>query len=55
LEKDALHLTPMSHRDKPNEPAFVRRTAEYVAREVFGIVEEVLAAAATANARGGWV
>ncbi|HYD82528.1 MAG TPA: TatD family hydrolase [Opitutus sp.] len=51
VETDAPYLTPMPHRGKPNEPAFVRHTAEFCAREVFGVSEEEFAAAATANAR----
>lgn len=51
VETDAPYLTPMPHRGKPNEPAFVRHTAEYLAREVFGVSYERLAAIATANAR----
>ena len=51
LETDAPYLTPMPHRGKPNEPAFVRHTAEFAAREVFGVSDEELAAISTANAR----
>jgi TatD DNase family protein len=51
IETDAPYLTPMPHRGKPNEPAFVRHTAEYLAREVFGVSYEQLAAIVTANAR----
>lgn len=51
VETDAPYLTPMPHRGKPNEPAFVRLTAEYCAREVFGVPDEELAATTTANAR----
>ncbi|HUR56511.1 MAG TPA: TatD family hydrolase [Opitutaceae bacterium] len=51
LETDAPYLTPMPHRGKPNEPAFVRHTAEYAAKEVFGISYDELAAASSANAR----
>lgn len=51
LETDAPYLTPMPHRGKPNEPAFVRHTAEFAAGEVFGIGYAELAAASTANAR----
>ena len=51
LETDAPYLTPMPHRGKPNEPAYVRHTAEYAARDVFGISEEELADASTKNAR----
>lgn len=51
IETDAPYLTPMPHRGKPNEPAFVRHTAEYLAREVFGVDYEQLAKISTATAR----
>ncbi len=51
LETDAPYLTPLPHRGKPNEPAFVRHTAEFAAAEVFGVPVAELAAASTANAR----
>lgn len=51
VETDAPYLTPMPHRGKPNEPAFVRHTAEFAAREVFGVAFEEMASATTANAR----
>jgi TatD DNase family protein len=51
LETDAPYLTPAPHRGKPNEPAFVRHTAEFAAADVFGISYEELAAISTANAR----
>src|SRR5471032_127522 len=51
LETDAPYLTPMPHRGKPNEPAFVRHTAEFAAAEVFGVGYEELAGVTTANAR----
>lgn len=51
IETDAPYLTPMPHRGKPNEPAFVRLTAEYAATAVFGVAAEELAATTTANAR----
>lgn len=51
IETDAPYLTPMPHRGKPNEPAFLRHTAEFAAQEVFGLSHAELAAASTANAR----
>jgi TatD DNase family protein len=51
IETDAPYLTPMPHRGKPNEPAFVRHTAEYCANEVFRVPLEELAAATTTNAK----
>lgn len=51
VETDAPYLTPMPHRGKPNEPGFVRLTAEYAAKEVFGVGYDELAAVTTANAR----
>jgi TatD DNase family protein len=51
LETDAPYLTPMPHRGKPNEPAFVRHTAEFAAKEVFGVGYDELAAVTTATAR----
>ena len=51
VETDAPYLTPMPHRGKPNEPAFVRHTAEFAAAEVFGVSYEELASTSTANAR----
>lgn len=50
LETDAPYLTPMPHRGKPNEPAFLRHTAEYAAG-LFGLSLDELAAATTANAK----
>ena len=43
IETDAPYLTPMPHRGKPNEPAFVRHTAEFAASEVFVVGYEELA------------
>lgn len=50
IETDAPYLTPMPHRGKPNEPAFLRHTAEFCAG-VFGISYERLAEVTTTNAR----
>jgi TatD DNase family protein len=50
IETDAPYLTPMPHRGKPNEPAYLRHTAEFCAG-VFGISPERLAEATTRNAR----
>ena len=51
LETDAPYLTPVPHRGKPNEPAFMRHTADYAAA-MFGVGIEELAAATTKTARG---
>jgi len=51
VETDAPYLTPVPHRGKPNEPAFVRHTAEFLAQEVFDVGHEKLAAVTTANAK----
>lgn len=51
LETDAPYLTPAPHRGKPNEPAFVRHTAEFAATEVFNVSYAELAEISTANAR----
>ena len=53
IETDAPYLTPMPHRGKPNEPAFLRHTAEFSAG-VFGVDYDQLAGASTANARRFW-
>ena len=50
LETDAPYLTPMPHRGKPNEPAFMRHTAEFAA-EFFRLTLDELAAVTTANAK----
>ncbi|HZP58815.1 MAG TPA: TatD family hydrolase [Opitutaceae bacterium] len=49
LETDAPYLTPMPHRGKPNEPAFLRHTAEFAA-DLFRQSFDELAAITTANA-----
>ena len=51
LETDAPYLTPMPHRGKPNEPGFVRHTAEFAAATVFGVAYDELVATSSANAR----
>jgi len=51
LETDAPYLTPVPHRGKPNEPAFMRHTAEYAAG-VFGVGLAELAEVTTKTARG---
>lgn len=50
LETDAPYLTPMPHRGKPNEPGYLRHTAEFCA-ELLGVSREQLAEVTTANAR----
>jgi TatD DNase family protein len=50
LETDAPYLTPVPHRGKPNEPAFMRHTADYTAT-MFGVSGEELAEATTKTAR----
>lgn len=50
LETDAPYLTPMPHRGKPNEPAFVRHTAEFAAG-LFGVPPTELARISAGNAR----
>jgi TatD DNase family protein len=50
IETDAPFLSPVPHRGKPNEPAYLRHTAEYAA-DMLGVGLEELAAATTANAR----
>lgn len=50
LETDAPYLTPAPHRGKPNEPAYLRHTAEFCAT-LFGLSYEEVAARTTANAR----
>ena len=49
LETDAPFLTPVPHRGKVNEPAFVRHVAEYHAN-LRGVELEHLARATSANA-----
>jgi len=49
VETDAPYLAPEPYRGKPNEPAYVARTAEVMAK-VKGVTAEELAAITTANA-----
>jgi TatD DNase family protein len=51
VETDAPYLAPMPHRGKPNEPAFVRHTAEFAAAEVFGVSYAELDSKTTGTAR----
>jgi TatD DNase family protein len=48
LETDAPYLAPMPHRGKPNEPAYTRHTAEFIA-QLKGVSYEELARATTEN------
>lgn len=50
LETDAPYLTPVPHRGKPNEPAYLQHTAEFCAG-VFGVSLEKMAEITTANAK----
>jgi len=50
LETDAPYLTPVPHRGKPNEPAYLRHTAAAAAAD-FGVSLTELAERTTANAR----
>jgi TatD DNase family protein len=50
IETDAPFLAPVPHRGKPNEPAYLRHTAEYAAA-MFGVGLDELASATTAAAR----
>jgi TatD DNase family protein len=50
IETDAPFLAPVPHRGKPNEPAYLRHTAEYAAG-LFGVGLDELACVTTATAR----
>jgi TatD DNase family protein len=48
VETDAPYLAPVPHRGKPNEPAFTRHTAEFLA-DLRGISYDEVASATTDN------
>lgn len=48
VETDAPYLAPVPHRGKPNEPAFVRDVAEFIA-ELKGVSVEALIEQTTTN------
>lgn len=50
IETDAPYLTPVPQRGKPNEPAYLRHTAEFCAA-LWGVSLERLADVTSANAR----
>lgn len=50
VETDCPYLTPVPHRGKPNEPAYVEHTAQACAAQL-GVTAEWLAERTTANAR----
>ena len=50
VETDAPFLAPVPHRGSPNEPAYVRHTAEYAAA-MLGVPFEELAEVTTKNAK----
>ncbi|HVU17081.1 MAG TPA: TatD family hydrolase [Candidatus Didemnitutus sp.] len=50
FETDAPYLAPAPHRGKPNQPAWVRHTAEYCA-PLFSVTYDELARITTQNAR----
>ncbi len=50
IETDAPYLTPMPHRGKPNEVAYLRHTAEFCA-DLFKVGLDEFAARTTANAK----
>lgn len=49
IETDAPYLAPMPHRGKPNEPAYLRHTADFCA-ELFGVDQATFGAETTENA-----
>jgi len=50
VETDCPYLAPVPHRGKPNQPAYVRHTAEFIAG-LRGVSYEQVAEATTANFR----
>lgn len=50
IETDAPYLTPMPHRGKPNEPAYLRHTAEFCVG-LFGVSQTHFAECTAANAK----
>ena len=50
IETDAPYLAPVPKRGRRNEPSYLPYTASYLA-DCYGIPEERLAEATTANAR----
>lgn len=50
IETDAPYLTPMPHRGKPNEPAYVRHTAEFCAK-LFDVGYDEFVARTAENSR----
>lgn len=50
IETDAPYLAPMPKRGKPNEPAYLRFTADYCA-ELFGVSQEAFAERTTKTAK----
>jgi TatD DNase family protein len=50
VETDCPYLAPMPHRGKPNHPAFVRHTAEFIA-VLRGESYDAIAGATTGNFR----
>jgi len=48
IETDAPYLSPMPHRGKPNEPAYLRHTADFCAN-LFGVDADEFARVTTRN------
>jgi TatD DNase family protein len=55
VETDAPYLAPQSHRGRPNEPAFVRETASFIAaRRGIGYADLEAIVAASGESVFGW-